>query len=365
MNETKTALLCAGGTGGHLFPAHALAQELSAREWIVHLATDERAFKFASGFPAQSTTLIPSATFGDRSIKGLMSTGSKLLKGYLASRKLIRSVEPDIVVGFGGYPTLPPLLAASHRGLKTVVHEQNAIMGRANKFLASRVDAIAMGFELVGTSGADKTPVTVTGNPLRKASQLASRIPFEKPDEHGIFRLVVFGGSQGARFFSEILPEALSQLSVDRASRLRVTLQAREEDSGMVRGQLVGLDIAADVETFFGNMPELIAAAHLVICRAGASSVAELSAIGRPSILVPFPSALDDDQGANAKRLQEAGGAILVRQKDLSAERLADMIRDAMDNPDKLAIAAQSAKKAAIPNAAMKLADLVEQQFQD
>lgn len=358
---TKTVLLSAGGTGGHLFPALALAQELKSRGWKIHLATDSRAKQFAGDFPADEIHIIRSATFAGKGPVALAKTFLRLALGYLSSRRLISKIKPDVVVGFGGYPTVPPLLAAAHKGVPTILHEQNAVMGRANTFLSSRIDALATGFELSRKPENVIAPVTVTGNPLRAIVHEAAKTTFGNPEEGGVFNLLVFGGSQGARFFSEVMPDAIALLPDDLIYRLRLTMQARPEDSAEVRGRFAGMDLTADVAEFFSDMPQMIAKSHLVICRSGASSVSELALIGRPGILVPYPGALDDDQGENAKRLEAAGGAVLVRQKNLSAQKLSELLLDAMNNPQELALQAQKAKKAGMPDAARLLADLVEQ----
>ncbi len=355
-----TVLLSAGGTGGHLFPAQALAQELAARGWRIHLATDPRAERFVSQFPAEQVHIIKSATFTGKSPLALGRTFARLAAGYLSARRVISAIRPDVAVGFGGYPTVPPLLAAAHKKVPTILHEQNAIMGRANRFLASRVKAIATGFELANKDSFSSAPVTVTGNPLREIAHKAARLAYDPPVAGGPFNLVVFGGSQGARFFSQCIPEALFRLSGDKKKRLNVTMQARPEDAEGVRAKMATLRIAATVEDFFADMPNRIAGAHLVICRSGASSVSELALIGRPGILVPLPGALDDDQGANAAVLEAVGGGVLVRQKDLTPERLAELLNAALEDPQSLANKAQCAKKAGVPDAAARLADMVE-----
>ena len=357
----KTALLSAGGTGGHLFPAQSLAQELNKRGWTIHLATDERAEQFVADFPAEKVHIVESATFKGAGLGAKAKTYSTLARGYFASRGIIRRIKPSVAVGFGGYPTVPPLLAAAHKKVPTILHEQNAVMGRANRFLANKVSALAMGFDLAKPLGDSGASITVTGNPLRQVAHDAARIEFEEPGENDPFKLLVFGGSQGARFFSEVMPDALALLAPELLYRVRLTLQARPEDAGVVRGQLSALDVASEVQSFFSDMPNRIANSHLVICRSGASSVSELALIGRPGILVPLPGALDDDQGANAKQLEDAGGAALVRQKDLTPERLAELLTEAIENPTELAKQAKNAKKAGVPDAAQRLADLVEQ----
>ena len=357
---SKTVLLSAGGTGGHLFPAQALAQELKTRGWAIHLATDPRAKRFVADFPADGVHIVKSATFTGKNPVALAKTLSRLGMGYLSSRRLISKLKPDVAVGFGGYPTVPPLLAAVHKGVPSILHEQNAVIGRANRFLAGKVHAVATGFDLANPEAFDGAPVTVTGNPLRQVAHDAARYAYVKPTENGPFNLLVFGGSQGARFFSEVIPAALTLLEPEHAYRLRLTLQARPEDAGMARATLSRLQVEARVEEFFSDLPNQIAHSHLVICRSGASSVSEIALIGRPSILVPLPGALDDDQGANAKHLESVGGGFLIRQRELTPEKLATMLRSAMSRPDTLAIQAENAKKAGKPDAAQRLADLVE-----
>ena len=355
----KTVLLSAGGTGGHLFPAQALAQEMSSRGWKVHLATDPRAERFVSEFPADEVHIIKSATFQGKNPIALAKTISRLGAGYLASRRLISKVTPDAVVGFGGYPTVPPLLAAVHKGYPTLLHEQNAVMGRANRFLAGKVMAVATGFKLTNLDSTISASIVVTGNPLRQVAHDAAAQPYSPPTKAGSFNLLVFGGSQGAGFFSEIIPSAIALMDENVRSRLKLTLQARPEDASVARRKLAELNVEAEVEEFFSDLPKRIADSHLVICRSGASSVSELALIGRPNILVPLPGALDDDQGANAAQLEAAGGGALVRQKDLKPQKLASLLQTAMNEPETLAMQAENAKKAGIPDAAGRLADLV------
>ena len=356
----KKILLSAGGTGGHLFPAQALAQEMASRRWKIHLATDHRAEPFVANFPAKEVHIIKSATIGGKNPIALVKTIAALGLGYLSSRRLISKIQPDVVVGFGGYPTVPPLLAAVHKHLPTIIHEQNAVMGRANRFLAGKVRAVATGFQLDDDITDLSASVVLTGNPLRQAVHVAANHTYTKPTVTGPFNLLVFGGSQGAQFFSRVVPQALEMLDPSLACRLRMTMQARPEDAVAVRAILGKLEIDGQVEEFFSDMPQRIANAQLVICRSGASTVSELAMIGRPSILVPYPGALDDDQGKNAAQLEAAGGAVLVRQKELTAKKLANFLRSAMKEPESLALQAENAKKAGVPDAASRLADLVE-----
>ncbi|HEY5819507.1 MAG TPA: undecaprenyldiphospho-muramoylpentapeptide beta-N-acetylglucosaminyltransferase [Mesorhizobium sp.] len=355
----KTVLLCAGGTGGHLFPAEALAHELLARGWEVHLATDDRANRFAGNFPASAVHPIASATFGQKNPVALTRSFWRIWKGVRQASALIGRIKPSVVVGFGGYPTLPPLYAATRRGVPTLVHEQNAVMGRANRALARRVTAIAGGF-LPGGQGADAAKTIVTGNPVRPAVLEAARTLYRPSGRGEPFRLLVFGGSQGALFFSEAMPAAIAALPDALRKRLRVTQQARTEDQDAVIEAYNQLGVSAEISPFFGDMAQRIAAAHLVISRSGASTVSEVSVIGRPSLLVPYPYALDHDQAANAAALAAAGGAEVHVQASLTRECIAELLTGFMNDPAKLTAMAAAAKSAGKPDAARLLADLTE-----
>ncbi|WP_377296224.1 undecaprenyldiphospho-muramoylpentapeptide beta-N-acetylglucosaminyltransferase [Rhizobium sp. SGZ-381] len=351
-------LLAAGGTGGHLFPAEALAHELRARDYSVHLVTDSRAERFAGSFPADEIHVVPSATFASKNPIAMAKALLTLWKGLRAARRLMTRLKPLAVVGFGGYPTVPPLLASTGLGIPSLVHEQNAVMGRANKALASRVSAIAGGFLPEG-EGPHAAKIVTTGNPVRPAVLAAAATPYVPSAGNDPFRLVVFGGSQGAKFFSGAIPTALALLPEDLRARIVLTQQARPEDRPQVDQCMGKLKMTADVSPFFGDMAERIAAAHLVISRSGASTVSEISVIGRPAILVPYPYALDHDQAANAAALVKAGGAEVVPQAELSPEKLSGLIADAMRQPERLAQMAEAARRSGRPNAAVLLADLV------
>jgi UDP-N-acetylglucosamine--N-acetylmuramyl-(pentapeptide) pyrophosphoryl-undecaprenol N-acetylglucosamine transferase len=355
----KIALLSAGGTGGHLFPAEALAHELKARGWTIHLATDARAEKFAANFPSVKTHVIPSATISGKNPFVVASAMSTLWRGYKLSRQLIAQIRPAIVAGFGGYTTLPALFAANRMGVPTLIHEQNAVMGRANTLLASRVNAIAGGF--LPTEGAaypDKT--LLTGNPVRPAVLKAMGQAYQPPVAGKPFKLLVFGGSQGAQYFSESIPAAIALLPEALRSRMQITQQARADDEAAVKAAYEKLAVNAEVSPFFANMPSLIADSHLVISRAGASTVSEISVIGRPSVLVPYPHALDHDQAANAAALAAKGGTIVHQQRDLSPQILAELIAELATETAKASAMAAAAKAAGKPDAASLLADLTE-----
>ena len=350
-------LLCAGGTGGHLFPAEAVAHEMIARGYTVHLAADDRVRKFASTFPAEQIHEIRSATLGSKNPISLIKTLIALFQGYRQSQKMLLEVQPVVAAGFGGYPTVPPLFASTRVGVPTLVHEANAVLGRANRMLSQYVNKVAIGFgETTNVEGM----VTVTGNPVRPNIITASQTPYPDRKDDGSFNLLVFGGSQGAAFFSECLPEACRLLGPDIASRLKIVQQARPEDKDAVIAAYAEMGIDAKVDSFFSEMHEHLANAHLVVSRAGASTVSELAVVGRPSVLVPYPHALDHDQAKNAATVSAEGGATLFPQSELTPQKLADELTAAIENPKKLALAAKNAKKTGRPDAAKALADMLE-----
>jgi len=356
--ERGTILLAAGGTGGHLFPAEALAHELKRRGFTVDLVTDSRAERFAAQFPARAIHTVASATPGGRNPVAFLKAAWTIWRGVRESTVLINRLKPKAVVGFGGYPTLPPVYAAARRGVPAMIHEQNAVMGRANRALAARVDAIAGGF--LKPEGRFAGKIVATGNPVRPAVLEAAAIPYVPPLPKGEFRLLVFGGSQGAQYFSDALPAAVALLAPELRKRLRVVQQARPEDVARVEAAYREGGVAAEVSPFFHDMARRIAEAHLVVSRSGASTVSEVAVIGRPAVFVPYPHALDHDQAANAAALAATGGAEVRPQAALTPQALADLISGAMADPDGLARRAQAAREAGRPDAARLLADMVE-----
>ena len=289
-------------------------------------------------------------------------TGATLAKGVAKARQILADINPKAMIGFGGYPSLPPMLAARMRGIPTAIHEQNAVLGRANRFLSRRVNAIATSFQ--GVKGIDvgtAAKVRFTGNPVRDIVLEWAKEEYIPPNASGPFQILIFGGSQGARFFSDIMPATLATYSPDARSALRIVQQAREEDVARVESAYKAAGIYAYVQTFFSNLPEAMAQAHLVVGRAGASTVAELTVMGRPAILVPLPNAIDNDQLNNARRLADAGGAICLEQKDITVDRMAMEIGQLLEAPDKLATMATASRGAARPNAVVLLANLVEE----
>jgi UDP-N-acetylglucosamine--N-acetylmuramyl-(pentapeptide) pyrophosphoryl-undecaprenol N-acetylglucosamine transferase len=353
-------LLAAGGTGGHLFPAEALSVALQARGYVVELATDDRALKYGSAFPARAIHTIPAGSPSGGSILSKGLAALELGRGTFVALGLLRRLRPACVVGFGGYPTVPPVLAATLLKIPTVLHDQNAVLGRANKFLAGRVSAIASGFPtLGGLSEGRRRAWTSTGNPVRPAVIEAAKLPYPPMAPGEPFRLLVTGGSQGARVFSDVVPPAIELLEPALRGRISIVQQARGEDEARVRAAYARLGVAAEVAPFFKDLPARIAGAHLVIGRAGASTVSELSVIGRPAVLVPFPFAIDQDQAANARHLGATGAAEIVVQKDFTAAWLAGHLAGLLAHPESLTPKAEAAKSAGVPDAAERLADLV------
>jgi UDP-N-acetylglucosamine--N-acetylmuramyl-(pentapeptide) pyrophosphoryl-undecaprenol N-acetylglucosamine transferase len=358
--ETPLIVVAAGGTGGHLFPAQALSVALTQAGLRVDLATDERATRYGSNFPARETYVIPSGTIQKRNPLTWLAAPVRLVRGFAQSLSLFWRLKPAAVIGFGGYPTVPPVLAAWLLGIPTLIHEQNGVLGRANRLLARFVNAIATSFPKV----LDRWPrlsakATHTGNPIRPAVTEAAREPYAAPDG-GDFRLLVFGGSQGARVMADVVPAAIELVPAAVRARLVVTQQAREEDVERVRGVYGRLGVRVEVEPFFADLPARMAASHLVISRSGASTVAELAAIGRPGILVPLPHALDQDQRANAQALERVGGAVRIEQPAFTPDRLAKEIVTFSAEPKRLAAMAEAARLTGATDAASRLAALVQ-----
>ena len=358
---TPLVLLAAGGTGGHLFPAEALAVALARRGVIVDLATDERATRYGGKFPARATHVIPSETVRGRDLLSMARTVSVVGLGIAKAWWLIGRLKPAAVVGFGGYPTIPPLLAATLRRVPTVIHDANAVIGRANRMLAPRVSAIATTFPgVLDGEAALAAKATHTGNPVRLAVTQAAAVPYKVPHPAGPLRLLVFGGSQGARIMADVVPAAIAQLDPVVRLELEIAQQAREEDIERVNASYASAGVVtSEVAPFFADLPARIAKAHLVVSRSGASTVAELAAIGRPAILVPLPHALDQDQLANANVLAKVGGAILLTQDAFAPDRLAAEIGALAADPARLGTMAAAAKSVGKVDAADRLADLV------
>jgi UDP-N-acetylglucosamine--N-acetylmuramyl-(pentapeptide) pyrophosphoryl-undecaprenol N-acetylglucosamine transferase len=351
-------VLAAGGTGGHLFPAEALAGELLERGRPVHLVTDARTEAFAGNRDGITIHHIRAGRF-DRGPAHAPQALAELAAGVLQARRLLRRLAPAAVIGFGGYPSVPAMLAASYLRLPTLIHEQNAVLGRANRLLAPRARRIATGFpETRGLRPADRPRMMHTGNPVRPAVLAAAASDYRTPAPGGPIELLVLGGSQGAHILGEIVPAALAALPASLRAALRVGQQARPEDLAVVTRAYAESGIDAETSHFFTDVPERLARAHLVICRAGASTVAELSAVGRPALLVPYPHAADDHQTANSQSFAAGGGGWVVRQSEFDADTLAARLESLLGSPAALSEAAQRARHFGRRDAARQLASL-------
>ncbi|MGH6855062.1 MAG: undecaprenyldiphospho-muramoylpentapeptide beta-N-acetylglucosaminyltransferase, partial [Aestuariivirga sp.] len=312
--EKGKIVLAAGGTGGHLFPAQALAEELVRRGYDIHLMTDERVKDYGKSFPAVETHIVPSATLSLNRPLRLPGGALRLYRGYARASGILEKVRPLAVVGFGGYPSFPPILAATRLGIPTCVHDQNAVMGRANRMLAGLATKIAASFPNVrGLPPGARKKVVFTGNPVRDIVLKEKAVSYPAISSAGSFNLLIFGGSQGARFFGEFMPKVIKQFSREMLKGLKIVQQCRPEDIDGLEEEYATLD-NFNLALFFMDMPRLIAESHLVICRAGASTIAELGVIGRPAILVPLPHALDNDQLRNAESFAAAGAGWIFPQ---------------------------------------------------
>jgi UDP-N-acetylglucosamine--N-acetylmuramyl-(pentapeptide) pyrophosphoryl-undecaprenol N-acetylglucosamine transferase len=353
-------LLAAGGTGGHMFPAEALARALLARGLAVDLATDERGGGFGDRLPEVKVHRIASGGVAGKGTGARLRNFLRLGWGFLQSRSLLRQLKPAVVVGFGGYPSIPPLAAAQRGGVPTLLHEQNAVMGRANRFLAKNAARLAVSFEQVQFSDAViATRRTVTGNPVRPEISAIAQTPYVAPRAGETIRLFVMGGSLGARVFGRVVPEAVALLPPALRNRLAIAQQARAEDLAQAEADYRALGLAVELKQFFADVPERLRQAHLLITRAGASTLAELTAAGRPAILVPLPNSIDDHQMANARALVSAGGGWLLPESSLTPAALAKILEEALADPARLETAAAAAKSLGKRDAADRLAGLV------
>ena len=356
----EVIVIAAGGTGGHFFPAEALASELVARGRRVVLMTDARSGGLQStAFANAERYVIQGAGIAGRGLWRSAKAVLSLAGGVAQARGIFARLHPALVVGFGGYPSIAPVLAARllRRRPAVLLHEQNAVLGRANRFLRRFADVMALSF-VATTHAPAASSVVITGNPVRPAIMAMAEHPYVPPVD--AIRLLVLGGSLGARVFSDVVPPALAVLPESLRARLTVTQQCRPEDLDRVRAAYAASGIAADLAPFFPDVAERLASAHLVIARAGASTVAELAVAGCPSILVPLPGAIDDHQSANARALAEARGASVIAQRDFTPDALCTRLTALLDEPDMLAHAARAARSMARADAAARLADLVE-----
>lgn len=356
----KLAVVAAGGTGGHLFPAEALARALIGRGWRIVLATDTRGAAYAEDFPAEERLGLDAATFKMGDPIGMALGGMKIFAGVTRARMAYKRLKPNVVVGFGGYPSLPALLAAPQVRIPTVIHEQNAVLGRVNRYLAPRASAVACAFPTLEKAAPKvKAKVSVVGNPVRPEIKALADRPYPDPGS-GNVRILITGGSQGARLLSEATPAAIAMLPEDTRYRLHVTQQTRPEAMEDARRVYANALVEAELAPFFRNIGQRMATTHLVIGRAGASTVCELAVAGLPSVLVPLAIAMDDHQTFNARLLVDAGAAEAIPEKQFTPDRLAEVLNRLLTDPHELARRAAAARSAARPDAAERLADLVE-----
>lgn len=355
-----TIMLAAGGTGGHMFPAEALARALLARGRSVTLVTDRRGHAFGESLAEVPVHRIRAASPGAGLI-GKLKAAVEMALGLLEARALLRRLRPAAVVGFGGYPSVPTVYAAIQARVPSLLHEQNAVLGRANRMLIAGAKRLAVAFTgVTRVSEADRAKIIRTGNPVRPAIAARRDAAYQAPEGDAAVRLLVMGGSQGARVFSDIVPQALALLPAPIRARIHLSQQCRPEDLDAARAALSGLGLGGlTLESFFRDVPDRLAACHLAITRAGASTIAELTCVGRPAILVPYPHATDDHQTANARQLTEAGAAWLVPQPDFTAQALADRLSALLKDPVTLRAAAESARDWGTAQAADALADAV------
>lgn len=356
---SRVCVVAAGGTGGHMFPAEALARELQARGWRIVLATDHRGEQYAHAFPAEERLSLDAAT--GRGPIGLAKAGVSILRGVVQARAALKRLDAAVVVGFGGYPSAPALLAALSQGRATLLHEQNAVLGRTNRWLAPWVGAVASSFpNLQKVPQGVGARVSLIGNPVRSDIRALFDRAFIAPEGDGPIRVLVTGGSQGARILSETAPRALAALPEAIRSRLKVQQQSRPETLEAARQIYLDAAIDAEVAPFFRDMAQRLSTAHLVIGRAGASTCSELAVAGLPSVLIPLKIAMDDHQRFNAASLAEAGGAEVLLEDEVTVEALAASLLAILSDPQRLSAMSAGARSAALPDATRALADMVE-----
>ena len=353
-------VLAAGGSGGHVFPAEALAAELAVRGCRMALVTDRRGGQFGGTLKEIETYRIRAGGVAGKSFGARLRSAPELALGTWQARSLLRRINPQAVVGFGGYASVPTMLAATYGGFRTAIHEQNAVLGRANRLLASRVGRIATSFEdSRGLPAGENGKVIHTGMPVRPAIAALRDRPYPPLDGDAPIGLLVLGGSQGARVFSQAVPDAVGLMEEHLRRRLRISQQCRPEDLERVRRSYGRLGVEADLGVFFDDVPERMAAAHLLVTRAGASTVAEGMAIGRPAILVPYPHAIDDHQSINAHSVDEAGAGWVMPEESFTPQALSARLNSLFDLPAILEKAAACARAAGRADAAGRLADVV------
>lgn len=362
MSADRLIVLAAGGTGGHVFPAEALARELRGRGYKLALITDRRGDAYGGALGEIETFRVRAGGIAGKGSLAKIRSVVELGLGTLQARSLLKDMHPCAVVGFGGYASIPTMMAAGLLQVPTILHEQNAVLGRANRLLAKRAAAIAVSFpESRGIPARDTAKVTHTGMPVRSNVLDARDVPYPSFTDNKPFNILVLGGSQGARVLSQVIPEAIGKLSPGLQSRVKITQQCRPEDLDSVREQYRALKIDAELENFFDDVPHRLASAHLVVSRSGASTVAEILAVGRPALLVPYRYAIDDHQSLNAHAVDEVGAGWLIPETDFTADSLAARLESMFGMKTVLEKAAKAARKASRPDATERLATLVEE----
>jgi UDP-N-acetylglucosamine--N-acetylmuramyl-(pentapeptide) pyrophosphoryl-undecaprenol N-acetylglucosamine transferase len=359
-------VIAAGGTGGHMIPAHALGAELMRRGHRVTLLSDARGLRFPGLFEGAERHEIKAATASGMNPIAWAKALATVWQGRSAGKRIAREAGAQAVIGFGGYPALPGLLAGMALGLPCILHEQNAVLGRVNRNLQSRVSAVALSY--ADTARVSETLGMrrhVTGNPVRPEILAARDLAYQPPASDGPFNLLVIGGSQGARILSDVVPEAVAALPQDQRARVRVSQQCRNEDLTAVSGKYNAAGVDAKCLAYMADLPMRMQQAHLLISRAGASTMAELTAMGRPAILVPYKAATDDHQTANAAAFVAAGGGFMLKEEEMFASRLSGMLEGFLRSPEALSGAAAAARTLGHPEAAATLADLVEREVRD
>ncbi|HEX8669646.1 MAG TPA: undecaprenyldiphospho-muramoylpentapeptide beta-N-acetylglucosaminyltransferase [Allosphingosinicella sp.] len=365
MMLSRHYVLAAGGTGGHMIPAHALAEELIRRGHRVALVTDDRGARIPGLFDGVQVHILPAGRLSGGPV-GWFRAVRKIFTGRAMASRLYETFRPSAVIGFGGYPALPALMAAQRDRIPTLIHEQNAVLGRVNRLVAGKVSAIATSYAQVDRlSKSHAGKAHLVGNPVRDEVLALREQPYPALSTEGVFRILVTGGSQGATVLSQVVPEGLGLLPEHFRRRLQVTQQCRGEDIEEVRARYAALGIPAELATYITDMPDKLAWSHLVIARAGASTIAELTAAGRPAILIPLPGATDDHQTANAREMVKAGGARAIQQRSFTPIELAKQMQKLGLDPEGLAKAAARARSVGRPDAGRDLADLVERTGRD
>lgn len=356
---TRRCLIAAGGTGGHMFPARACAEALIERRWQVALVTDARGARHARDFPGEGLTEIAASSPFQKNPLKLAGALGKLSKGFGQTRRLMGEFKPDIVAGFGGYPAFPALLAARIGGIPFIIHEQNAVLGRVNRLFAGGAECVASGFERLDKLSS-KASNAVTGNPVRAPIRAARKAGYTAPEPDGPIRVLVVGGSLGARILSDTVPAAIARLPADLRARLDIVQQTRAESLEQARTAYARAGVKAQCEAFFDDMGRQYERAHLVIARAGASSVSEIAVVGRPALFVPLAIAMDDHQSANAEALVEAGAAEAMAERDFTADALSARLETLLPDGEALARMAGRARALGKPNAHARLADIID-----